>query len=371
MDPIAHTLVGATMAESGLRHRTPLATATLLIGANLPDVDAVAGAFWRDASLFWRRGHTHGAASMVVLPLLLVGSVWLYDRFFRRRRDPEARPVRVTALLPLAYLSVWSHPALDWLNTYGVRLLMPFDGTWFYGDSIFIVDPWMWLLMAAAAVLARSNVKTSRVAWLILALATSALVLGAPMTPWPAKIVWTTGLGAIVFARTRATDAELVQLVARSCLALLLFYVSVSLFGTRVAKEETAVWFSDNVSKPDAVMAGPMPANPFSRDIIITTPHRYHFYTYHYFGRDRFVESHEPVARNSGHPAVRAAWQAPELAGLKNWIRFPAYEVSAEPPGAGQTTVRISDVRYVRRGAGLGSATVVLDGRLNVVRVER
>ena len=31
-------------------------------------------------------------------------------------------------------------PLLDWLNTYGVRFLMPFDGTWFYGDALFIID---------------------------------------------------------------------------------------------------------------------------------------------------------------------------------------------------------------------------------------
>ena len=43
--------------------------------------------------------------------------------------------------LPLAAIAVVSHPALDWLNTYGVRFLMPFSDTWFYGDTLFIVDP--------------------------------------------------------------------------------------------------------------------------------------------------------------------------------------------------------------------------------------
>jgi len=36
------------------------------------------------------------------------------------------------------------HPTLDWLNTYGMRWLMPFSGRWFYGDAVFIVDPGCW-----------------------------------------------------------------------------------------------------------------------------------------------------------------------------------------------------------------------------------
>jgi membrane-bound metal-dependent hydrolase YbcI (DUF457 family) len=30
-----------------------------------------------------------------------------------------------------------SHPALDFLNVYGVRWLMPFDATWFFGDVLY------------------------------------------------------------------------------------------------------------------------------------------------------------------------------------------------------------------------------------------
>ncbi len=30
---------------------------------------------------------------------------------------------------------------MDWLNSYGVRLLMPFSNRWFYGDALYIVDP--------------------------------------------------------------------------------------------------------------------------------------------------------------------------------------------------------------------------------------
>ena len=41
MDNVCHTLVGAAMAPAGLRSRTAYAGATLMIGANLPDVDVL------------------------------------------------------------------------------------------------------------------------------------------------------------------------------------------------------------------------------------------------------------------------------------------------------------------------------------------
>ena len=48
-----------------------------------------------------------------------------------------------------------SHVALDLLNNYGVRLLMPFSNRWFYGDAVFIIDPWLWLTLGAGIWLTR------------------------------------------------------------------------------------------------------------------------------------------------------------------------------------------------------------------------
>ena len=48
----------------------------------------------------------------------------------------------------LAFVGVYSHVFLDYLNNYGVRLATPISWQWFYGDAIFIVDPWMWIVLA-------------------------------------------------------------------------------------------------------------------------------------------------------------------------------------------------------------------------------
>ena len=125
MDPIAHTLFGAAVAQTGLGRRSAYATAALIIGANLPDIDGVAMFLDGDTALYWRRGWTHGILALVMLPLLLTVILIAWSRAFGR---PPPRP---RVLLGLSYLAVWSHPSLDWLNTYGLRWLMPFDGTWF------------------------------------------------------------------------------------------------------------------------------------------------------------------------------------------------------------------------------------------------
>ena len=50
------------------------------------------------------------------------------------RTTSATPPARVGPLLLISYLGVLSHVLLDYLNNYGVRLLMPFSDRWFYGD---------------------------------------------------------------------------------------------------------------------------------------------------------------------------------------------------------------------------------------------
>ncbi|MBA4163584.1 MAG: metal-dependent hydrolase [Erythrobacter sp.] len=153
MDNITHSLVGALIGQAGLKRKTGLAMPALIIGANLPDVDA-ACLFWLDGveHLGFRRGITHGPIAWAVLPLILAGLLWGFDRWQSKRGNrPEGRlPVNFGWLFILSFIACLTHPALDWLNVYGVRLLEPFSSRWFYGDTLFIVDVWLWALMGFA-----------------------------------------------------------------------------------------------------------------------------------------------------------------------------------------------------------------------------
>ncbi|UIP05612.1 metal-dependent hydrolase [Erythrobacter sp. SDW2] len=153
MDNLTHSLVGALIGQAGLKRKTGLAMPALIIGANLPDVDA-ACFFWLEGveHLGFRRGITHGPPALVLLPLILAGLLYGFDRWQARRgKRPEGRlPVSFKWLFLLSFIGCLTHPALDWLNVYGIRLLEPFSSRWFYGDTLFIIDVWLWALMGFA-----------------------------------------------------------------------------------------------------------------------------------------------------------------------------------------------------------------------------
>lgn len=152
MDNLTHSLVGALIGQAGLKRKTGLAMPALIIGANIADIDGACMLLGDMQHLALRRGITHGPIAWVVLPLVLAGLLYAYDRwqaqerFFGRGKRPEKRlPVRFGWLFVLALVGYLTHPALDWMNNYGVRLLEPFSSRWFYGDILFIIDIWLWV----------------------------------------------------------------------------------------------------------------------------------------------------------------------------------------------------------------------------------
>ncbi|MBO9696363.1 MAG: metal-dependent hydrolase [Sphingopyxis sp.] len=166
MDNLTHSLAGALLGQIGLKKKTGLAMPTLIIAANLPDIDA-ACAIYGIESLSMRRGITHGPIALVLLPILLWGLMLAFDRWQEGRgKRPAGRlPVHRGWLLALAYIGCLSHPALDWLNNYGIRLLEPFSHRWFYGDSIFIIDLWIWLALGLSVWLSLRRERRGAANW--------------------------------------------------------------------------------------------------------------------------------------------------------------------------------------------------------------
>jgi inner membrane protein len=361
LDPLAHTLVGATLAETGLKRVSPLATATLVLGANAPDIDIVAGLGGSDAALYWRRGHSHGLVAMLVLPLVLTGVMLLWDRFMRARRDPAAARARPWPLFWLALLSVLSHPALDWLNTYGVRLLMPFDATWFYGDTLFIIDPWLWLLTGAAVVLGRSQARASLAAFIVLGCALTALITVNDLVPPPARVAWVLGVAVIVALRRSQRALRSVSAIALGCVVGLLVYIVAMLAGSRIATAETRTWLARQGIEVRDVTPGLLPANPFVRELIGRTDDTYYFVERSWLTSPGFRFSDEPIAIGTRDEVVEAALGAPTVRGVRAWLRLPSFVVRELADGY---EVTIRDVRYARGDSGLGSARVTLDRAL-------
>ena len=352
MDPLTHTLVGASLAETRLG-RVGLGTATCVIGANLPDIDAATYFLDGDLALGFRRGWTHGVLAMAVLPPLLALVMHQVDRI-RRGRIPSARPVPFGRLVVLAYIAVLSHPALDWLNTYGIRLLMPFDGRWFYGDALFIVDPWIWLLLGTVAVLAHSGSRLRAAGCIALGAIATTLITGVPGVPFASRVLWCLGLAIITGLRVWGVLRLRVAQAATVCLVLVGLYGATMAGGAQLARLEVARWARDRGFEPRRLMVSPMPADPFRHDVLIADTLHYHRLTFDWLSPERVRPGGPGTDIGDDHPAAAAALAAPHLKGFATWTRFPAFTV--EPHDDGFRVV-VTDMRF-------GGAVVELDRNL-------
>ncbi|MEE2638607.1 MAG: metal-dependent hydrolase [Acidobacteriota bacterium] len=352
MDPLTHTLAGATLAQTRLGRGT-LATVTCVVGANLPDVDAATYFVDSDLALGVRRGWTHGALAMAVLPLLLAVIMSLIDRV-RCQRLATATPVPTIRFVLLSYVAVLTHPALDWLNTYGVRLLMPFDDRWFYGDAVFIIDPWLWLLLATTVVLAHSSTRMLVIGWIGLGLVALTLVTGDPRAPTLAKILFVLGLATICGLRAWGGFQQRLTAVATACVFLATGYATAMSASSRLARLQVETWARARGVEPRQVMMSPVPGDPFRRRVLMADDRHYHHLVFDWRAGDRVQPTESHILIGHDHPATAAALTAKHVWGLSTWTRFPRFDVQPREDGY---RVTIADLRF-------GSAVVDVDRNL-------
>lgn len=368
MDPIAHTFAGAALAAAGLKRATPLAAAALVIGANAPDVDVVAvfaADYWQLAT---RRGVTHGVLALVLWPFVLTGLLLLWDRAVRRARDPAAAPARAGPLLLLTTLAVVSHPTLDWLNNYGLRWLMPFDGRWFYGDALFIIDPWVYLTLGGVLFLTYSRSRAALVRWGAFWVVASLVVLtNTELVPPLARALWVAGLALLAVLRWRLREppsgAVLERAAQAAVLAVSLYIVATVVASAAARTAVRAELAARGIGVVERVMVAPVAANPFGGEVVAVTPDEYLIGRWSWLASPRFMLEDERVPRPRG-ALFEAAATAPAARNYLTWARFPVIE--AEPAPSGGTVVSFADARY-RDGERLVGPSVRLDRALNVV----
>lgn len=298
MDNLCHTLVGAALAQSGLKKRTGLGAATLMIGANFPDIDVIAVPLGRATE--FRRGWTHGILALVVLPFVLTMLMIAWDRYRRRPDDVDRAPVVQRELLLLSTISILTHPTLDWMNSYGMRWLMPLSGRWFYGDSLFIVDPWLLVILGLGVWLSRRRERNDK-----------------PYAPHPARVA--VGIAAIYIA----SMLGLQEIAARSARG--------ELAGSAKAREALFVVAS--------------PADPLRWRVYADDGDRYWRGTLSLTQREgsRLVFAEDFIMKNAGDPAAIAASNTERGRKFLDWARMPSYRIDRR---SSPTRVQIVDARY-------------------------
>jgi inner membrane protein len=307
------------------------------------------------------RGHTHTVIVAVLGAILLWGAALLIRRLRGRETLP---PGDAPWLAGLLLVSTLSHLVLDWTNSYGVHPFWPLDNGWRYGDAVFIVEPWFWVV-AVPTLVAATRYRVAR------GLLSLILLMGLVLA-WRVDLV-TTGAAAaltagaalsIVLARWLRPGTRIAAAVAG--------WVAVTLvMGAGSARAHEVVLRAVSDADPGTevldVVVSPLPANPICTSVITIerSGGTYRVVTARVSGAPAVT----PVTRCSSRggagplfrpsarpstPAVRwdAEWTAPhaELAALARescpahaalrFIRVPAWRAIDD------TTVMIGDVRY-------------------------
>lgn len=153
MEPITHFLTGACIGRAGLNRKTALATATITLAAEAPDLDVFGDIKGPVFGFAHHRGFTHSFLGLFIVSAVVVGFMYLIWRLRGRKLKNPDLPPRWGLLFGFAYLAGLSHLLLDYTNNYGIRPFWPFSEKWYSWDIVFIVEPVMWILLIAGLVL--------------------------------------------------------------------------------------------------------------------------------------------------------------------------------------------------------------------------
>jgi inner membrane protein len=277
MDNLTHTLIGAVAGETLARTcrarpgglpdeaRRRLFVVVGALGSNLPDIDlAWTYRGFSGSSLGYlldHRGHTHTLVGCAALALLLQAAGLFWARW---RGHPMVRGDHV-ALGGIAAFAVFGHLGMDALNSYGVHPFWPWNNRWYYGDSLFIVEPLYWL--AALPLLFVVRTTLARVvlgaAALVALLATSVLQRAQPL-----HIIGVVVIAIALAVIGRRGTPRTAALAAGSAMLLLTggFIAASHVAGERL--RAMAVEDFPAATTLDTVMT-PSPTNPGCWDVLL------------------------------------------------------------------------------------------------------
>ena len=226
MDNLTHAFAAITCSHAISRERpSGLTLAAAVLAANVQDVDWLPFVSSPAAGLEVHRGTMHSLLAVPLLALVVAAGVHLAAR----QRGNGAAPLPFRPLLGVCLAAAASHPLLDLLNPYGLRPLLPFDGTWCYGDLAGIRDPWMWLILGGSALLLSGRHAASVSTWTVL----GSLIVVAALRMIPAQgtfgvvagLVWIAGAAAVLITWLRGVDPHARRAIARGGLAVTVLYV--------------------------------------------------------------------------------------------------------------------------------------------------
>ncbi|MBS1961792.1 MAG: metal-dependent hydrolase [Bdellovibrionales bacterium] len=272
MDNLTHSIIGAAVARIlPERFRRPEIYWASVIANNLPDADVVVR-FFPGATTFdyliQHRGYSH---TFLAAPVLGLASAAIAKRATRA-------PRWTLELALIGILGSLLHVGADFLNNYGVHPLTPFENRWFYGDSVYIVEPLLWFALVPLLV-REAGRAWSRIAWAMLGLSMLALVWLFPM--FTNGLAWALtaffALSAVLAAKFRGPALGRIVPVAFFVAAIGAFVAA----GVRARAVAETDWRENAGSEKLLDLASnPAPGNPACWGVWIAarTPTEFRFY---------------------------------------------------------------------------------------------
>jgi inner membrane protein len=361
MDNLTHSLVGLAAAKAGLERLSPGATAVCILAANAPDADILAALGGKWFYLHHHRGITHSIVGTLALALLIPALFYAGDLLIARVRQRPPR-VRFKGLLLASFLVCASHPLMDWTNNYGVRPFLPWSGQWFYGDLVFVVDPWLWLVIGGAAFLLTSKRKWQIAVWSLLALVLTGMVLYVPLEsygvlyPNAVRALWIAAIVSLALARWKNLGRRAGSRVAIAALSFVLLY-----WGGMAIIHQKALSNAQTIVQRLSEQRGEIPmrfavmpvlADPLRWLCVMETDRATYRFLISITGNNEEVAGnavrYEKLQGREAEILVLAARDGRAQIFL-NFARFPAARLQGDC--LSETLVQLADLRYTEPGA--------------------
>jgi inner membrane protein len=141
------------MSRAGLNRKTGLATATMTLASEAPDLDIMEHLKGPVFGFAHHRGFTHSFLGVPLVAAVVVGFIYLLWRLRGSKTKEASPPPRWGLLFLFACLASLSHILLDFTNNYGVRPFWPFSERWYSWDIVYIFEPVLLLLLAGGLLL--------------------------------------------------------------------------------------------------------------------------------------------------------------------------------------------------------------------------
>lgn len=366
MDNLTHSLVGLTAAKAGLEKLSPGASALCVLAANAPDCDVAILLFGdRWTYLHHHRGITHAivgvAALSLFLPLVFCGIERLWARF----RGQPAK-TKLKGLIVASVLVTATHPLLDWTNNYGIRFFLPWSSKWSYGDLVYIIDPYIWLLLGGACFLLSAKTLGGKIIWAAVAAVLTGLVIFAPRAAglpfffvwfWVAVIVVLIVLFVLGAGRRFGNKIAIVALAIVPCYWTFLSYAHSRALASGYYQATRVVQPSGEPIRRLAVM--PTLASPLHWDCVFETDRA----TYRFglrlmsdnFPGTRVIRYEKPSG--SLAQVMQDVSQDRPVQIFLGFARFPVARM-ADPSCTTETLLQLADLRYTEPGSRRGTFTL-------------